>query len=115
VEFWEHKMFTRKMSFSPSSSTHAPAFTDPSITLFPDSSADILSSLDEPSLVASNFSDSTDDPPATSHILESSQEPRRSSRVRTHLVHLHDYHSFSALVTLHEPHSYREASADHIW
>jgi hypothetical protein len=108
-------MFTSKMPFSPSSSTHAPVFTNPSITLLLDSSADILSSLDEPSPAASNLSDSTDDPPATSHILESSQEPRRSSRVRTHLVHLHDYHSFSALVTLHEPHSYREASADPIW
>jgi hypothetical protein len=112
VEFWEHKMFTSQMQFSASSSTHAPVFTEPSIILFLESSTNTLSSSDEPSPTTSNLSNSTDDHLATSHIPEFSQEPRRSTKVRTPLAHLHEYHYFFALATLHEPHSYREASAD---
>ena len=38
--------------------------------------------------------------------------PRHSTRVRSILGHLLDYHSYTALATLHEPHTYREASID---
>jgi hypothetical protein len=115
VEFWEHKMFTSQMHFLHSSSVYSPVFTDPSIALFPGSFANNSSSLDEPSTVASDLPDSTTDPPATSHTPEPSHEPRRSDRVRAPPAHLHDYHCFSVLATLHEPHSYREASADPLW
>jgi hypothetical protein len=35
--------------------------------------------------------------------------------VRVLPAHLHDYHCFSVLVTLHKPYSYREANADPLW
>ena len=38
--------------------------------------------------------------------------PRHSTRVRSILGHLLDYHSYTALATLHEPHTYREDSMD---
>ena len=38
-----------------------------------------------------------------------------STRVRSILAHLLDYHCYTALVTLHEPHTYREASTDSLW
>ena len=30
-------------------------------------------------------------------------------------MHLLDYHCYTALATLHEPHTYRDASIDHLW
>ena len=41
--------------------------------------------------------------------------PRHSTRVRSIPTHLLDYHCYTALVTLHEPHTYREASIDPLW
>ena len=41
--------------------------------------------------------------------------PRHSTRVRSIHVHLLDYHCYTALATLHEPHTYREASTDPLW
>ena len=35
---------------------------------------------------------------------------RHSTRVRSIPAHLLDYHCYTALTTLHEPHTYREAS-----
>jgi hypothetical protein len=87
-------MFTSQMHFPHSSSAYSPVFTDPSIVLFLGSSADNSSSLDEPSTAASNFLDSTMDPPIASHTLEPTHEPRRSDRVRAPPAHLHDYHFF---------------------
>ena len=40
---------------------------------------------------------------------------RHSTRVRSILAHLLDYHCYTALATLHEPHTYREASTDPLW
>ena len=40
---------------------------------------------------------------------------RHSTRVRSIPTHLLDYHCYTALVTLHEPHTYREASTDPLW
>jgi len=39
----------------------------------------------------------------------------QSTRVRAPPSHLQDYHCYYALATLHEPHSYREASTDPLW
>uniref|UniRef100_A0A2N9IIA8 Uncharacterized protein n=1 Tax=Fagus sylvatica TaxID=28930 RepID=A0A2N9IIA8_FAGSY len=39
----------------------------------------------------------------------------RSSRVTSLPSHLRDFHCYTALATLHEPHSYREASSNPLW
>ena len=36
--------------------------------------------------------------------------PRHSTRVRSIPAHLLDYHCYTAIATLHEPHTYLEAS-----
>ena len=41
--------------------------------------------------------------------------PCHSTRVRSILTHLLDYHCYTALTTLHEPQTYREASTDPLW
>ena len=41
--------------------------------------------------------------------------PHHSTRVRSIPAHLLDYHCYTALATLHEPHTYREASTDPLW
>ena len=38
--------------------------------------------------------------------------PRHSTQVRSIPTHLLDYHCYTALATLHEPQTYREASTD---
>jgi hypothetical protein len=108
-------MFTSQMHFLHSSSAYSLVFIDPSIALFLGSSTDNSSSLDEPSTAASDFPNSTTDPSTASHPPEPSHEPRHFDRVRAPPAHLHDYHCFSVLATLHEPHSYREASANPLW
>ena len=40
---------------------------------------------------------------------------RHSTRVRSIPIHLLDYHCYTALTTLHKPHTYREASTDLLW
>ena len=41
--------------------------------------------------------------------------PRHSTRVRSIPAHLLDYHCYTALATLHKPHTYCEASTDPLW
>ena len=41
--------------------------------------------------------------------------PRYPTRVRSIPTHLLDYHCYTVLATLHEPHTYREASTDPLW
>ena len=41
--------------------------------------------------------------------------PRHSTRVRSISAHLLDYHCYTALTTLHEPHTYREVSTNPLW
>ena len=41
--------------------------------------------------------------------------PRHSTRVRSIPAHLLDYHCYTVLATLHEPHTYREAFTDPLW
>ena len=40
---------------------------------------------------------------------------RHSTRVRSIPAHLLDYHCYTALATLHEPRTYRQASTDPLW
>ena len=41
--------------------------------------------------------------------------PCHSTRVRSISAHLLDYHCYTALATLHMPHTYREVSTDPLW
>ena len=41
--------------------------------------------------------------------------PRHLTWVRSIRTHLLDYHCYTALATLHELHTYREASTDPLW
>ena len=41
--------------------------------------------------------------------------PCHSTQVRSIPAHLVDYRCYTALATLHEPHTYREASTDPLW
>ena len=41
--------------------------------------------------------------------------PCHLTRVRSIPAHLLDYHCYTALATLHEPHIYRKASTDPLW
>jgi len=107
-------MFTSISHFLQSSSSYAPVFTDPSITLVPESSAQMLSSSDAPSSTVPESPDTSADTPVPSTAPEPVQVPalRQSTRARAPPSHLQDYHCYYALATLHEPHSYREVSTD---
>ena len=41
--------------------------------------------------------------------------PCHSTQVRSVPTHLLDYHCYTALTTLHEPHTYREAFTNPLW
>ena len=41
--------------------------------------------------------------------------PRHSTQVRSIPAHLLDYHCYTVLATLHEAHTYREASTNPLW
>jgi hypothetical protein len=95
-------------------------FTDPSIDLYPDPMKDFappLSSSNVPSLVLSPAAaaGSPDSDPAPSTPSESPTDIRRSTRVKAPPSHLTDYHCYFALATLHEPHTYCEASTNPLW
>ena len=53
--------------------------------------------------------------PAPPEDLTQDIPPCHSTRVRSIPTHLLDYHCYTALATLHEPHTYREASTDPLW
>jgi hypothetical protein len=134
VTFWEHHFFSSMESFPPSPSSASPIFTDVSFDLLPEptnldagtiSSFDLLpestnldagtiSSSDDFLTSDSNLPDPPADPPNTSSETPHFS-PRRSTWVKTLLTHLCDYHCFSTIATLHEPHSFREARTDPLW
>ena len=41
--------------------------------------------------------------------------PRHSTRVRSILTHLLNYHCYTTLTTLYEPHTYRKVSTNPLW
>uniref|UniRef100_A0A2N9I834 Integrase catalytic domain-containing protein n=1 Tax=Fagus sylvatica TaxID=28930 RepID=A0A2N9I834_FAGSY len=61
------------------------------------------------------FDESPLSAPAENPVNTTAPEPRRSHRVSTLPSHLRDFHCFSAFATLHEPHTFREASSDPLW
>lgn len=98
-------------------------FTNPSLDLFPES---ILSDAGSPSstgesiTAAPNESDQSADPPhiqqdaSVPNLSDSPSSPdlpqlRRSTRIRELSLHLRYFHCYSALATLYEPTTYREA------
>uniref|UniRef100_A0A2N9GJX2 Integrase catalytic domain-containing protein n=1 Tax=Fagus sylvatica TaxID=28930 RepID=A0A2N9GJX2_FAGSY len=132
VVFWEHTMFNSLSKFTTCSTPSF--FTNPSLPLFPISPADSPASPLAPPLAVDPVLDQTPDlplaaPPADSPA--SPQEPappvdpvtdqtpllplRRSDRVRAPPAHLRDYSCFSAVLSLHEPHTYREACTNPLW
>uniref|UniRef100_A0A2N9G7D2 Integrase catalytic domain-containing protein n=1 Tax=Fagus sylvatica TaxID=28930 RepID=A0A2N9G7D2_FAGSY len=102
VVFWEHTMFNSLSKFTTCSTPSF--FTNPSLPLFPISPADSPTSPQEP---APPVDPVTDQPPLL--------PLRRSDRVRAPPAHLRDYSCFSAVLSLHEPHTYREACTNPLW
>uniref|UniRef100_A0A2N9J4I5 Uncharacterized protein n=1 Tax=Fagus sylvatica TaxID=28930 RepID=A0A2N9J4I5_FAGSY len=128
VVFWEHRLFTKvsqfRSSFSLSSlSDLFPEVSTPSPELFPPSpevstSIPQTESSDHSSGSSSNetpHSSSESPAPAPSEDPAPATTLRRSSRVTSLPSHLRDFHCYIALATLHEPHSYREASFNPLW
>jgi hypothetical protein len=58
------------------------------------------------------FDESPLSAPAANPVNTTASEPHRSHRVSTLPSYLRDFHCFSAFATLHEPHTFREASSD---
>jgi hypothetical protein len=117
VTFWEHRFFSGMESFPPSPFGASPIFTDVSFDLLPEPTnldAETISSSDDLLTGSTNLPDPPTDPPITSSETHLSS-PRRSTRVKTLPTHLRDFHCFSAIATIHEPHSFCEASTDLLW
>uniref|UniRef100_A0A2N9J981 Integrase catalytic domain-containing protein n=1 Tax=Fagus sylvatica TaxID=28930 RepID=A0A2N9J981_FAGSY len=72
-------------------------------------------SSDESPTVNPTFDESSLSAPATNPVNTTAPEPHRSHWVSTLPSHLRDFHCFSAFATLHEPHTFREASSDPLW
>jgi hypothetical protein len=131
VVFWEHTMFNSLSKFTTRSTPSF--FTNPSLPLFPISPADSPASLAPPFAVDPvldqtpdlPFADPSADSPASPQQLAPPVDPvtdqtpllplRRSDRVRAPPAHLRDYSCFSAVLSLHEPHTYREACTNPLW
>ena len=63
----------------------------------------------------STFDESPLSTPTVNPVNTTASEPCRFHRVSTLPSHLRDFHHFSAFATLHEPHTFREASSDPLW
>ena len=126
VVFWEHKIFYSLPSFSTGNSDSQ---ADPLPDLFPEISSPSVESVnpisDESPLTDPSSDESpTADPTFDESLLSTSAanlvnttapEPHRSHRVNTFPSYLRDFHCFSAFATLHEPHTFHEASSDPLW
>uniref|UniRef100_A0A2N9HNI8 Uncharacterized protein n=1 Tax=Fagus sylvatica TaxID=28930 RepID=A0A2N9HNI8_FAGSY len=126
VVFWEHKMFYSLPLFSAGNSDSQ---ADPLPNLFPeipspsaesvnpisDESPPADPSFDESPTADPTFDESPLSAPAANPVNTTAPEPRRSHQVSTLPSHLRDFHCFSAFATLHEPHTFREASSDPLW
>uniref|UniRef100_A0A2N9GWD9 Integrase catalytic domain-containing protein n=1 Tax=Fagus sylvatica TaxID=28930 RepID=A0A2N9GWD9_FAGSY len=116
--FWGEAALTTVYTINriPSPTTHKKSPFELLYDKIPDySSLRPPSSSDVPSLVLSPTAGSPDSDPASSAPSESPTDIRRSTRVRAPPSHLSDYHCYFALATLHEPHTYREASTNLLW
>ncbi|WKA12737.1 hypothetical protein VitviT2T_030094 [Vitis vinifera] len=129
VVFWEHRLFVELSHFRSSltNSSVLEIFLDESLvpstnTFYPplDFSPDIFDA--SPRQVADEQIDDElphfepgSPAPALPEDPPQDIPPRHSTRVRSIPPHLLDYHCYTALATLHEPQTYREASTDPLW
>ena len=139
VVFWEHHSFVELSHFraSLSSSSVLDLFPDEAHILSvathnppvvaPDSPVDF--SVQPPDILdsfpSSPFNEQVEDKlpnpelgspaPASSEDLTQDIPPCHLTRVRSILAHLLNYHCYTALTTLQEPHTYREASTNLLW
>jgi transposase InsO family protein len=114
VVFWEHRLFHEVGKFN---MPYSPPFTTLlEIPLSPTPTSNVLP---ESTSLKQQSSDDLDPASPTSPSSVPSEDPpldlRRSTRVRSLPSHLQDFHCFHALATLHEPHSFREASTNPLW
>jgi hypothetical protein len=124
VVFWEHKMFYSLPSFSAGNDDSQ---ADPLPNLFPEiPSLELVNPISDESPFADPSSDvsPTTDPtfdesplsaPAANPVNTTAPEARRSHQVSILPSHLCDFHCFSTFATLHEPHTFREASSNPLW
>jgi transposase InsO family protein len=118
VVFWEHRLFHEVGKFNMPS--FPPFTTLLEIPLSPTPTSNVLP---ESISLEQQSSDALDATSPTSPGSVPSEDPictpppdlRRSTRVRSLPSHLQDFHCFHALATLHEPHSFREASINPLW
>ena len=128
VVFWEHRLFTKVSQFHPSFSLSSlsdlfPEVCTPSPELFPLSPemSTSISQTESSDHSSRSSSDETPDSSSESPVLAPSEDPTsastlcHSSRVTSLPSHLRDFHCYTALATLHESHSYREASSNPLW
>uniref|UniRef100_A0A2N9IL03 Reverse transcriptase Ty1/copia-type domain-containing protein n=1 Tax=Fagus sylvatica TaxID=28930 RepID=A0A2N9IL03_FAGSY len=128
VVFWEHRLFTEVSQFRPSFFLSSLSDLFPEVSIpspeLPPPSSEVSTSIPQPESF-DHFSGSSSQ--ETPHSLPESLAPmpsedpaptttlRRSSRVTSLPSHLCDFHYYTTLATLHEPHSYREASSNPLW
>ncbi|KAG9447270.1 hypothetical protein H6P81_013398 [Aristolochia fimbriata] len=128
VSFWEHVPFYSLPKHSNQSSMSPTVVFD----IFPDGSSPLPSTISD-SVAGSPFDDTLSlSPPAVDVPVPSSASPsepipplapdvppsapHQSSCIRRPSLRLNDYHCFfSALTSVYEPSSYREASSDPLW
>ena len=81
-----------------------------SVNLISDESPPVDPTSDESPIADPTFDESPLSAPIMNLVNTTTPEPRRSQ-----WVNLRDFHCFSAFATLHEPHTFREASSDPLW
>jgi hypothetical protein len=115
VVFWENTTFSSFSKFHHSVQTDSFFFTNSSIDLFSSTNPGDSSALTDNSLPH----DPLESVPAVDPALVPATTPvnplHRSTRVRETPHSLAYFHCYSAITTLHEPRSYREASTDPLW
>lgn len=118
-------MFSSLSTFHHSLDTDSFYFTDPSVELFPSSNEDNSNDLNTPlpspapnELVPDvELNTRLPSPAPTEPVPDVDIVPasRHSTRVSNPPTRLNDYYCYSAIKTLHEPSSYREANTNPIW
>ncbi|KAL6328709.1 hypothetical protein AAG906_003395 [Vitis piasezkii] len=111
VVFWEHRLFVELSHFRSSltNSSVLEIFPDEYFYASPRQVADEQIDDELPHFETGSPAPTLpEDPPQDI-------PPRHSTRVRSIPPHLLDYHCYTALATLHEPQTYREASTDPLW
>uniref|UniRef100_A0A2N9IB75 Reverse transcriptase Ty1/copia-type domain-containing protein n=1 Tax=Fagus sylvatica TaxID=28930 RepID=A0A2N9IB75_FAGSY len=97
------------------SSLRVPSPSAESVNPISDESPPTDPSSDESPTAYPTFDESPLSTPVANPVNTTAPEPHRSHRVSTLPSHLRDFHCFSSFATLHEPHTFREASSDPLW